>query len=97
MKVKEKKHSGASATKTTLININVIHRVIRNNHQPRHKSGIINKLTSMPVSNLASNSPVKMKITPLQWMERYAWHGVFILSGVFWMAVAGFVWFLASL
>ncbi|MGO2466414.1 MAG: hypothetical protein ACTH8H_18475, partial [Serratia proteamaculans] len=28
---------------------------------------------------------------------RYAWHGVFIVSGLFWLVVCGFIWFLSSL
>ncbi|CAI0717256.1 MULTISPECIES: hypothetical protein [Serratia] len=97
MKLKEKKHLGASAIKIPFANMNRIQVVSRHTRQQKPKPGIITKLTSMTVNHRASTSPVKMKKTAIQWMENYAWHGVFIISGLFWLAVMGFIWFLTSL
>jgi hypothetical protein len=97
MKLKEKKRLGASAIKIPFVHMNRIQVVSCHNRQQKHKPGIITKLTSMTVNHRASTSPVKMKKTAIQWMENYAWHGVFIISGLFWLAVMGLIWFLTSL
>jgi hypothetical protein len=97
VKLKSKKRLGASLTKGQLINSNTIQVVIRQNHLPKHKSGAIKKLTSLTVSKGLSTPENKLKRTPIQWMERYAWHGVFIVSGLFWLVVCGLIWFLSSL
>ncbi len=97
MELKTKKHLGASAINRQIENIHTIQLVGRRNRSLQRKSGIISKLTSVAVNNKISTSSVKIKRTPIQWMERYAWHGVFIISGIFWLALFGFIWFLASL
>ncbi|CAI1564905.1 Uncharacterised protein [Serratia quinivorans] len=97
MKLKEKKHLGASTIKIPFENMNKLQPVSRNCRQQKHKPGIITKLTFMAVNHRTSASPVKMKKTAIQWMENYAWHGVFIISGLFWLVVMGFIWFLTSL
>lgn len=97
MKLKSNKRSGASPTKKLLINTIEIQTVIRKNRSPKHKPGSIRKLTSLAVSKDLSTPENKLKRTPIQWMERYAWHGVFIVSGLFWLVVIGFIWFVSSL
>ncbi|TFZ51080.1 hypothetical protein E5C26_12010 [Serratia proteamaculans] len=97
MKLKSNKRLGASLTKASPININEIQTVSRYNRSLKQKSGSIKKLTSLTVSKSLSSSPDKLKRTTIQWMERYAWHGVFIISGLFWLVVCGLIWFVSSL
>jgi hypothetical protein len=97
VKLKSNKRLGASLTKGSLINAIEIQTFSRKNHPPKHKSGSIRKLTSLAVSKGLSTPENKLKRTPIQWMERYAWHGVFIVSGLFWLVVCGFIWFVSSL
>lgn len=97
MKLKSNKRLGASLTKESLNNFIEIQTVIRQNHSPKNKSGSIRKLTSLTVSKGSSTPENKLKSTAIQWMERYAWHGVFIVSGLFWLVVCGFIWFIHSL
>ncbi|WP_261088162.1 hypothetical protein [Serratia quinivorans] len=97
MKLKSNKRLGAFLTKDPLTNTIEIQTVSRQNRSPKHKSGSIRKLTSLTVSKGLSAPENKLKRTPIQWMERYAWHGVFIVSGLFWLVVCGFIWFVSSL
>jgi hypothetical protein len=97
LKLKSNKRLGASLTKGSLTNTFEIQTVSRQNRSPKLKSGSIKKLTSLTVSKGLSTSENKLKRTPIQWMERYAWHGVFIVSGLFWLVVCGFIWFISSL
>ncbi|MFN1140413.1 hypothetical protein [Serratia quinivorans] len=97
MKLKSNKRLGATLTKDPLTNTIEIQTVSRQNRSPKHKSGSIRKLTSLTVSKGLSTPENKLKRTPIQWMERYAWHGVFIVSGLFWLVVCGFIWFVSSL
>ncbi|MDW5499224.1 hypothetical protein R6Y99_05395 [Pseudomonas lundensis] len=97
MKLKIQKRLSTSAIKYQPGNTYTIQLVRQRNRLLRHKPGIISKLASVAFNNRVSTSSVKIKRTPIQWMVRYAWHGVFIISGLFWLAVVGFIWFLASL
>jgi hypothetical protein len=97
VKLKSNKRLSASLTKDPLTNTIEIQTFSRKNHPPKHKSGSIRKLTSLTVSKGLSTPENKLKRTPIQWMERYAWHGVFIVSGLFWLVVCGFIWFVSSL
>jgi hypothetical protein len=97
VKLKSNKRLGASLTKDSLINTFKIQTISRKIHSPKHKSGSIRKLMSLTVSKGLSTPENKLKRTPIQWMERYAWHGVFIISGLFWLVVCGFIWFISSL
>jgi hypothetical protein len=97
VKLKSNKRLGASLTKESFRNTIEIQTVSRENRPPKHKSGSIRKLMSLTVSKGLSTPENKLKRTPIQWMERYAWHGVFIISGLFWLVVCGFIWFISSL
>ncbi|WP_261420162.1 hypothetical protein [Serratia quinivorans] len=97
MKFKSKKITGISLTKEHPLNNNKIQQVTRKSRLSQHKSGTTRKLTSLTVSKGLSTPENKLKRTTIQWMERYAWHGVFIVSGLFWLVVCGLIWFLSSL
>jgi hypothetical protein len=97
VKFKSKKITGISLTKEHLLNNNKIQSVTRKNRLSQHKSVTTRKLTSLTVSKGLSTPENKLKKATIQWMERYAWHGVFIVSGLFWLVVCGLIWFLSSL
>lgn len=97
MKFKTKKHLSASLIKDTSVNLKKTPSVNRKLTLNKHHQGIISKWISLTLNNKTTTSSVKIKRTPIQWLERYAWHGVFIISGLFWLVVCGFIWFLSAL
>ncbi|WP_315289234.1 hypothetical protein [Serratia proteamaculans] len=97
MKFKTNKHLSASFTKNIPVIFKKTQSANRNITLQKHHQGVFSKWVSLTINSKMTTSSVKIKRTPIQWLERYAWHGVFIISGLFWLVVCGFIWFLSSL
>lgn len=97
MKIKTKKHLSTSLIKNTPVIFKKTQSANRNLTLQKHQRGIFSNLISLTINSKMTTSTVKIKRTPIQWFERYAWHGVFIVSGLFWLVVCGCIWFLSSL